>query len=358
MPGAGSRSSALPLARRWKPVPGRLARRPGAGGRGGRPAPLRFRPNGRFVIVQFTDLHWHNGEDEDLQTRRLMERVLEAEQPDLAAVTGDVLEGRRCRDPAESWRQAVRPLEERGVPWAAVFGNHDDEGSLDRAALMAVQQGCRMCRTRPGPAAVSGLGNYVLQIQAAARPALAAVLYFLDSGSYAPEGIGRYDWIKRDQIAWYLATARRLAGRWVAQPAGGPPHPLPALAFFHIPLPEYDEMWDYHPCRGSKYEGVYCPALNTGFFAALRETGDVMGTFVGHDHVNDFEGTLHGIRLCYGRAGGYQTYGREGFPRGARVIELREGERGFATWMRLEDGSALRDPPEHAPEGRRTMSGE
>ena len=65
--------------------------------------------------------------------------------------------------------------------------------------------------------------------------------------------------------------------------------------------------------------------------------------------IDDFEGTLHGIRLCYGRATGYNTYGREGFPRGARLIELREGERAFSTWLRLEGGEVVTEQPEHDP---------
>src|SRR5207237_2497181 len=132
-----------------------------------------------------------------------------------------------------------------------------------------------------------------------------------------------------------LATARGLSS---ARPDAD--SPLPALAFFHIPLPEYSEVWDFHPCFGHKYEGVFSPVLNSGFFAALWEAGDVMGTFVGHDHVNDFEGTLHGIRLCYGRWGGYSTYGRERLVTGARVIELTEGRRDFRTSIRAEGGAA------------------
>src|SRR5205823_2251021 len=172
---------------------------------------LRFRPDGRFTIAQFTDLHWHNGEPDDQRTRALMEQVLDLEQPDLAVLTGDVLEGRRARDPAESWRQAVAPLEKRQIPWAAVFGNHDDEGSLDRAGLLAAQQACAMCLTDAGPPGISGVGNYVLRVLGTGRGAIAAALYFLDSGSYAPEGAGRYAWIQREQIAWYLETAKELA---------------------------------------------------------------------------------------------------------------------------------------------------
>jgi hypothetical protein len=78
--------------------------------------------------------------------------------------------------------------------------------------------------------------------------------------------------------------------------------------------------------------------------------GDVAGTFCGHDHINDFTGSLHGIRLSYGRATGYNTYGREGFMRGARVIRMTQDRMDFETWLRLEDGSALHEQPLHNPE--------
>jgi len=34
------------------------------------------RDDGTFKIVQFTDLHWQNGEKEDFRTRDLMEKIL------------------------------------------------------------------------------------------------------------------------------------------------------------------------------------------------------------------------------------------------------------------------------------------
>ena len=35
-------------------------------------------------------------------------------------------------------------------------------------------------------------------------------------------------------------------------------------------------------------EKACAPKLNTGMFAAMKEAGDVMGVFVGHDHDNDY----------------------------------------------------------------------
>ena len=302
---------------------------------------LRFRSDRRFKIVQFTDIHWHNGEAPDQQSAKLMMRIAKTESPDLIVLTGDILAGGGCDDAADSLRQVIKTVETCEVPWASVFGNHDDEGSADRYELMTVMQESRLSLTRPGPEKIPGVGNYILPIQNSEANATAAVLYFIDSGSYAPTDIGGYDWIRREQIAWYLQESAKLTAE-----AG---HTLPALAFFHIPIPEYDEVWDFHTCYGVKYENVCAPQINTGFFAALHEAGDVMGTFVGHEHVNDFWGDLHGIRLCYGRATGYNTYGREGFPRGARVIQLQEGERQFETWLHLDDGTIVHSQPEHAP---------
>ena len=302
---------------------------------------LKFRSDRRFKIVQFTDIHWTNGELPDQQSADLMVQVAAAEAPDLIVLTGDILSGGGCNDAADSLQKVVRIVEGCGTPWAAVFGNHDDEGNADRDELMAVMQDGTLSLAQPGPVEIPGVGNYVLPIQGSKENVSAALLYFIDSGSYSQTNIDGYDWIKREQIVWYLQESAKFTA------AAG--HPLPALAFFHIPIPEYDEVWDFHTCYGVKYENVCAPRLNTGFFAAMHEAGDVIGTFVGHEHVNDFWGDLHGIRLCYGRATGYNTYGRDGFPRGARVIELQEGTRQFETWLHLDDGTIVQEQQEHTP---------
>jgi hypothetical protein len=313
------------------------------------PSLLRVRPDNTFTIVQFTDTHFTNGAPEDEQTLALMSAILEAEQPDLVILTGDVIDGGRCTDPAAAWQLAVSPIVARRLPWAAVYGNHDDEGRLDRLGLMAVQQSIPGCLSQLGPSHISGVGNYVLRILAAQGEQSVAHLYCIDSHAYAQTDIGGYGWIRRDQIARYLHTSHELAE------ANG--HiKLPALAFFHIPLPEYEQVWDFHVCQGVKYEPICAPRINTGFFAALHEAGDVLGTFVGHDHVNDFMGNLHGIQLCYGRATGYNTYGREGMARGARMIRLTKGVRSFQTWLRLEGGEVVTEQPRHMPEAVKALS--
>lgn len=303
---------------------------------------LRFRSDGTFTILQFTDLHWKNGEPKDIRTRALMERILKEEKPDLIVFTGDVIESLGCKDPIQSYRDAVSVAEDSGIPWAAVFGNHDTEQNISREQLMKVQLEHANSLAEPGPLEVDGVGNFVVQVSDAKGAAVAA-LYFMDSGSYSElPSVAGYDWIRNSQVEWFLAESRSLQDTH-----GGVP--VPALVFFHIPLPEYKEVWDRRACEGHRYEKVQCPPLNSGLFEAMVQSGGVMGTFCGHDHINDYTGWLHGIRLCYGRATGYNTYGRWLFSRGARVIRLQQGKEGFTTWLRLANGNKVPDRRNHAP---------
>lgn len=304
---------------------------------------LRFRGD-TFKIAQITDTHWSQQSERDRLTREVIEAILEWEQPDLVFLTGDLISGAGCSDPARAIRELVDPIERRAIPWAAVMGNHDDEGNLSREDLWRVMQRCSHFVGERGSRRITGVGNYVLPVWNRQGEQPAAFLWGIDSNSYAPENIGGWGWIEHDQVAWYLRHARKLRRQWANRRSQ-----IPHLAFFHIPLPEYEQVWQTQVCYGEKHEPVCAPKLNTGFFAVLYAVGEVVGTFVGHDHVNDFYGELHGIRLCYGRVSGYGGYGKEGFLCGARLIELEQGLRCFRTWLRLEDGSLIAEQPQHMP---------
>ena len=71
-------------------------------------------------------------------------------------------------------------LERCGTPWAAVFGNHDDEGTATRHELMDVMQESALSLSEPGPAHVPGVGNYILTVQSSEGVEPAALLYFID----------------------------------------------------------------------------------------------------------------------------------------------------------------------------------
>ena len=300
---------------------------------------LRFNEDGKFKIVQFTDLHYKIGQASAARTIQLTRRVLDVEKPDLVVYTGDII---TCSPQERGWNEVLAVAAERHIPHAVVLGNHDVEHDWTRGQIMNYLQGMPYCLARVGPDTLKGAGNYILEVVDKTGKT-SVLLYFFDSNAYNKVGKQEgFDWIGFDQVNWY-----RRASALFTRANGGTPYP--ALAFFHIPLQEYTLLRDTTknyvrnaPFFGTREEKE-CPGiLNTGLFAAMVESGDVMGTFVGHEHDNDYIGYLHGICLAYGRCASMgSTYSHIG--RGARVIELVEGGRRFKTWIRDEHDEVLHE---------------
>lgn len=272
--------------------------------------------DGKFKVVQFTDLHWTPRSPGCAETEATIRAVLKAEQPALAVLSGDVVTDEPAR---EGWEAVVNLFNELKQPFVVTMGNHDAEYLAKDDIYDFLMQSLYYVGEK-GPKDIKGCGNCVLPVQDADGKA-EAVLYFLDSNDYQPEKLyGAYDWIHFDQIAWYRDQSARFT-----QANGG--QPLPALAFFHIPLQEYGEIVGDNKTYGTKNEGIAASRLNSGMFTSFIEMQDVMGAFVGHDHDNDYLGINKGILLAFGRVTGKDAYGD--LKRGARIIELYEGQRKF-----------------------------
>lgn len=293
---------------------------------------LCFGSDKTFKIAQFTDMHLDPSKPRRLaeaeKTFARLDRILATERPDLVVFTGDVVTGA----PAEGmWRRLLDTMTARRVPFCVVLGNHDSEQDLSRQQIGRIVTSC------PGSLntldAAGELADRELEILGSGSRRPVWLLYCLDSHSESLlEGIDGYDWFRPEQVAWLRdrCTARRTAN-------GG--RAVPSLAFFHIVLPEYLSAWrnpsNSHIGQAAEAE---CPgALNTGMFAAMIESGSVMGTFVGHDHDIDYLVADKGVCLGYGRFSGDNTTYNNLRP-GVRLLLLTEGERGFETWIREDDG--------------------
>ena len=251
-------------------------------------SPLQFNKNGEFKIVQFTDIHFKYGNPaSDIALKRIGE-VLDAERPDLVVFTGDVV----YAAPADTaMRKVLSYATDRKIPFVVTFGNHDNEQGKTRAELYDVIRSMPF-NIQPDRGGVES-PDYVLTLKSSDGKKDAALLYCLDSHSYSklPDVKG-YDWLTFDQVNWY----RRQSAAYKAKNGG---QPLPALAFFHIPLPEYNE--------------------------AASDENAVM---------------WKGILLAYGRfTGGNTEYNH--LSNGARVIVMKEGARTFTTWIRLKGGEII-----------------
>lgn len=206
--------------------------------------------------------------------------------------------------------------------------------------------------SRPGPSSIFGVGNYFLQVAGKHADSPALRIYLLDSGSYSTNSrYPGYDWVKQDQIEWFKELTKVHRDQ---DHHGGHRSSALNLAFIHIPLPEYNHV-SKPTMIGSKGESVSSPVFNSGFYTALVEA-KIDAVSCGHDHLNDYSGTLDssdssqdsadkGPFLCYAGGAGFggygsppEKYGGQGFVRRVRLFEVDSERRTLKTWKKLEWG--------------------
>ncbi len=313
-----------------------------------------------LTILQFADLHFGEAEDlswgpaQDVNSTRVMRNVLAAE-PDagLAVFSGDLVTGNNVESNATAyWALALREAESANLPFATIFGNHDDAPldagragarpralsstgrrallDFERAAFPALSLTCGAPGDGGCPASLApSASNYFLLVDDAAG-APAAVLFFLDSGG------GDYaETLLPSVTDWLASTAAALAA------AHG--RALPALVFVHIPPPEFAIAAASPRCVGLADDGVTPTVGPNGLVSTLLKMTAVRAVFVGHDHGNANCCPFASLQLCFGRHSGYGGYGE--WDRGARVLELAvnasaPGGVGVRTRVRMENSSS------------------
>ncbi|MBR6568293.1 MAG: metallophosphoesterase family protein [Clostridia bacterium] len=299
--------------------------------------------NGTFKIMQIADIQEDYPVNPD--TIKLIELALDKEKPDLVVLTGDQVQAyHSCyKTDAENKVRAVinafiTPMEERNIPFCMTFGNHDDDGSVTKDTQIKIYSSYSGCRFGI-PRCDEDKGTYSLQIFDSAKEKEIFNLYLIDSNKKEPDGA--YSPVKKEQIEWFRKERERLKKKTGAY--------LPSFVFQHIPVPEYYDTLIKCPKKekgsveafksrnntfwkldsktiaegGFMYESPAVPEINNGEFDALKEKGDVLGIFVGHDHINSFITRKDGIDLGYSQGAGFSTYGA-GDKRGVRVYILDE----------------------------------
>lgn len=296
---------------------------------------LKFRADGKFRMLQLTDTHHIKG---DPRSKRALDNVnylLDTEKPDFVIHTGDSFYG----EPAEACiRDIFQPIVDRGIPFALVMGNHEADFSLKRPEVMEIVRslpGCMNTVYQP----YTGDCNEVISLRTPDGNERKWVFYLFDSHDYiADRSVSTYNWIHDDQISWY----RRKSAEFTAADNGSP---VPSMAFFHIPFPEYnyaiaDKM---RILKGNFGEEPCSPDLNSGLFTAMYEMKDVKSVFTGHDHDDDFIVKYKGMFLGYGRYSGGDTEYNNLKPNGGRMFEFEAGKDSYRTWIRLSDGTIPQD---------------
>ncbi|KAK3351688.1 Metallo-dependent phosphatase-like protein [Neurospora tetraspora] len=315
---------------------------------------LRIRDNGKFKIVQLADLHLSTGVgacrdalpegqkcEADPRTLDFVTKILEEEKPDLVVLSGDQVNGETAPDTQTAIFKYAQILIKHKIPYVSIFGNHDDEGSMSRAAQMDLIETLPYSLSHAGPESIDGVGNYFIEVLGRGSSSHSALtVYLLDTHAYSPNErkYPGYDWIKPNQIEWFRQTAQGLKKKHREYT-----HVHMDVAFIHIPLPEYQNGRNLTLVSPWK-EPTTAPTFNSGFHDALVEEGVVMVS-CGHDHVNEYcavdfkEDGKPALWMCYAGAagfGGYAGYG--GFHRKIRVFNFDMNEGRINTWKRVEYG--------------------
>lgn len=270
-----------------------------------------------FRILQVTDIHlFKGGLWLDHSLIDAIGTMVERFKPDIIVNTGDFWVTKSGTGWFDTCQRACRVFAEFKTPWAFAWGNHDEAADYNRVHALL--------ETAPY-LLYSGAadGNYRVEVQAKStgNPLWNLILLNDSRGGFRPE-----------QINWFKAEAGRIKQATPAAP--------PAFLFFHIPLPQYDDLATSGKAIGVKFESVCHENGSREAFSAFRDAGFVKAMFCGHDHVNDYHGIVDGIRLQYGRASG-DSYGKEKVPKGGTLITVDATKQSFDVRSVLLDGSSV-----------------
>ena len=250
-------------------------------------------------------------------------------KPSAPAATEPAKVDAKTKPAEEAAHLVLDILSERNIPYAVALGNHDSDFDLSREQMNELMCGLKGC--------VNTAADNILTLSGECGPD--RVFYLFDSGDRETvAGVNGWGYIHAPQIEWY-----RCASDSFKEKNGG--KPVPALAFFHIPLPEYNQALR-DPSRflcGNVGEEPCSPTFNSGLYLAMREQGDVQAVCTGHDHNNDFVLYWQGFFFIYGRYSCFDNIYNDLQPSGIRVFEFTLGDPGFRTWIRLADGRRIQE---------------
>lgn len=259
-------------------------------------------------ILQFTDLHlggkgkWKD----DINTFRRINRLVEMYNPDLIALTGDVLSGR------EMTAIVIRHFDELERPWLYVYGNHDAEGNFDHDEIYNAISNSRwgVLGFHKDTSPAGRKYDYCVDIKLAGESIPKWQIYGLDTGPH--EGVKA---IQPGQIQWYKDKSQESKGDYGTM--------VRAISIFHIPFIQYQYLWNDTSIskQGESLEKVWYEEDDGSTYEAFVEVGNIEATFCGHDHYNNYWGEYTGgIILAYGYISGEAT--NEAWPTGGKLIIL------------------------------------
>ena len=332
---------------------------------------IKFK-NGKIRLMQVSD-------PQDLQVVRptmirMLNKAYDSLNPDLIVLTGDnILGNHLCdarfgskiviKDKAGEARametainHLVAPIEERKIPFAMIYGNHDDMNRLtkdEQADMYRKYSTCLGLDDESSP----DVATYNLPIYSEDGEKIKFNLWMMDSAWKDKELDRTFSIVKPEALEWYKKKSAELK-----EANGG--EPVPSLMFQHIPMIEEFELTEEcsadakgavegpngkyiklkDSCKGVLGEYICAVDEKTGQMEAMKECGDIKGIVFGHDHCNCFEGVVDGINFIQTACASFRCYGKR--YRGVRIFDIDENgsyETKFYTYKDLMGNGILNE---------------
>jgi 3',5'-cyclic AMP phosphodiesterase CpdA len=313
-----------------------------------------------FIVLNLTDPQlddneWSDGHAHRKIVEHTITELIRRANPNLITVSGDLA----WAGYEHAYGMFGQFLESFGIPWAVVWGNHDNQNGAEfiEKIVNHYQEFPHFVYEKGDPAL--GNGNYIIRIEENGKPVEAIFMMDThDKDTYLDEnGNEKQEWAKLtpEQVAWYTENATALKEQGFTD----------STVIVHIPIYAYrlaskaaykddidlntltvgqangTECWNegYTDSVGLQKEAISAPPIDEGMFSAIKDVGTTKHVIAGHDHVNNWMIRYEGVKLIYGLNVGPGCYW-EPVLNGGTVLKINENGDYEATHEYV-DGSML-----------------
>lgn len=284
-----------------------------------------------FVILNLTDpqlasREWATPVGELL--KRTVKELICRSKPDLITVSGDMSYGGEF----EAYGHFRDMMDGFGIPWAVVFGNHDNQAGQDKVSTAVDIMAKSPLFTFERGDEEMGIGNYMISVEQDGVPV--ETVFMMDTHDRFPvydkdenqsdEGWGK---LLPNQLAWYKENAEAQKKRGNRD----------STLITHIPIYAYRDAfctafsgvcddkeidlndsanpkyWNegYRDSYGIKREGIGSYPEDEGMFDVIKEVGTTKTIITGHDHINNYVIKYEGVTFVYALKTGMGCYWAE-----------------------------------------------
>ncbi|WOO86796.1 metallophosphoesterase [Mollicutes bacterium LVI A0039] len=259
----------------------------------------------RAKIVQISDVHISYPIIE--ASKIAISKVIEAEQPDLVVFSGDLFHRPHHRQEGlKLVIEFIQFIDSFKTKYTLCFGNHDSEINISKYEMFELFTAqSKYFIGEIGDLELTRfhlnddhykeprIGNFYIDVENNGQ--LITRVTMLDSGRYNKSG--GYGSLTSTQTAYVQLSN---------------PTNVPNLIFFHIALPEFEELYKDYRVSGLKRENVCYQTENCELFEWALTQDNPIHISCGHDHLNDFSIVKENVSLnmCPGLC--YEEYNENG----------------------------------------------